>query len=64
MAKLEIRDLRFEVELKEHELAKIKGGDLPIPIQRVFNQTSLYSNVSPTLLQKSSLISVCPITLP
>jgi len=45
MAKLEIRDLDHEVELKEHELAEIKGGATPITIPRVLNQTSLYGNV-------------------
>jgi hypothetical protein len=34
MAKLEIRDLDHLDELKEYELAEIKGGDIPLPIPR------------------------------
>jgi hypothetical protein len=51
MAKLEIKDLNYEVEIKENELGEIKGSALPIPIPRVsikrvfiatFGQTRLH----------------------
>ena len=64
MAKLEIRDLNHEVEIKENELAGIKGGVSPTPIPYpVLIQRTVVKRFSLIFLRKRYSFAT-PIEIP
>ena len=62
MAKLEIRDLNHEVEVKKHELAKIQGGATPITIPREFD--GYRGNSLSLIILRKRYFCATPIEIP